>query len=204
MNAIAQKNFRCDALKLSIVPFQWNHIVVTRTSGTTRCWTNGTLRVDGWSADSMNADKRVLYVGTGRTNADATPGYISGFEFLNGTSLYTTSANFTPPTTPPTPVTNTVALLNFTNAGIYDATSKNNIQTVGDAKSNTAISKFGSSMYFDGTGDYLTIKEDPIFRFGGGDFTIEGWIYPTSIGGSGYYTLAWHNNGSSSSTVTGK
>jgi hypothetical protein len=35
-------------------------------------------------------------------------------------------------------------------------------------------------MYFDGTGDYLTIPTNPGFVFGTGDFTIEAWFYIVS------------------------
>lgn len=181
---------------ITIVPFQWNHIVVTRTSGTTRCWTNGTLRVDGWSADSMNADKRVLYIGTGRTNADTTPGYTSGFQFLNGISLYTTATNFTPPTLPPTRIANTAALLNFTDAAIVDYTGKNNVQTVGDAKANNSTYKFSpGSMYFDGTGDYLVLPANKIYDFGTGDFTIECWVRLITINSAKMLVTSNYNAG---------
>jgi hypothetical protein len=64
----------------------------------------------------------------------------------------------------------------------------NDLQTVGDAKISTAQSKFGgSSLYFDGTGDYLNIPSSPIFGFGTVDFTVECWLY--WIGGSGENTL---------------
>jgi hypothetical protein len=53
---------------------------------------------------------------------------------------------------------------------------------VGDAKISTTQSKFGgSSMYFDGTGDYLTVPANNVFATGTGDFTIEGWIYVTDL-----------------------
>jgi hypothetical protein len=43
----------------------------------------------------------------------------------------------------------------------------------GDAQISTAQSKFGgSSAYFDGTGDYLTVASSADFGFGTGDFTI--------------------------------
>lgn len=52
----------------------------------------------------------------------------------------------------------------------------------GNAKISTAQSNFGgSSGYFDGTGDYLSIPDSLDFVFGTGDFTIECWI-KTSIG----------------------
>jgi hypothetical protein len=36
-------------------------------------------------------------------------------------------------------------------------------------------------MYFDGTGDYLRPNNGQIFNFGTGDFTIEFWLYLTSV-----------------------
>jgi hypothetical protein len=47
----------------------------------------------------------------------------------------------------------------------------------GDPQFSTAESKFGgSSMYFDGTGDYLTIPTSSDFDFGSGDLTIDAWV----------------------------
>ncbi len=61
-----------------------------------------------------------------------------------------------------------------------DSTGKNTITPGGNAQISTAQSKFGgSSMYFDGSGDYLTIPSSSNFAFGTGDFTIEGWINPS-------------------------
>jgi hypothetical protein len=55
------------------------------------------------------------------------------------------------------------------------------ITVSGDAKISTTQSKFnGSSLYFDGNGDYLSIPDSDDFAFGSEDFTIEGWIYPTN------------------------
>jgi hypothetical protein len=85
------------------------------------------------------------------------------------------------PTAPYTSDANTQLLCNFTNAGIFDATSKNDLETVGNAQISTAQSKFGgSSMLFDGTGDLLKGPYQPIAELGSGDFTIEGWVYSTS------------------------
>jgi hypothetical protein len=71
----------------------------------------------------------------------------------------------------------------MTSAGIYDAAMMNNMETVGDAKLSTAISKFGgSSMFFDGTGDYLSIPASQNMTFGTGNFTIEFWFYAPAQG----------------------
>ena len=90
-------------------------------------------------------------------------------------------------TVPTAPLTSSVStgtcnlLLNFTNAGITDATAKNVIETVGNAQISTTQSKFGgSSMYFDGTDDRLLIPSSPNLDFGSGDFTIECWAYNTA------------------------
>jgi hypothetical protein len=100
---------------------------------------------------------------------------------VNGTAFYT--SNFTPPTAPLTAITNTSLLLNFTNAGIYDATSKNDLETVGNAQISTAISAKwgGSSMSFDGNGAWLAAPTSILPQFGTGDFTIEFWWNPNSL-----------------------
>jgi hypothetical protein len=36
-------------------------------------------------------------------------------------------------------------------------------------------------MYFDGTGDYLTMPSNQLMNFGTGDFTVEAWVYPNSL-----------------------
>ena len=81
----------------------------------------------------------------------------------------------------------------------------NNLETVGNAKISTALSKFGSgSLVFDGAGDLLTRPNDPLFDLSSGDFTIEFWFNTTTLtpsGGSsaGYgHILGKHNwNGGS-------
>jgi hypothetical protein len=84
-------------------------------------------------------------------------------------------------------------LTTFTNAGIYDATSKNDLETVGNAQISTTQSKWGgSSISFDGTGDWLLIPDQPPQRIGTGNFTIEMWVYRNS---SGTYGLAGKGTG---------
>lgn len=56
------------------------------------------------------------------------------------------------------------------------------VSTAGNVCTKTGQKKFGTaSAYFDGTGDYLTIGSSTDFAFGTGDFTIDGWIYPTIV-----------------------
>lgn len=61
------------------------------------------------------------------------------------------------------------------------------VSVYGDAKLKTATKKYGnSSCYFDGTGDYLSIgvPGSDGFIFWTGAFTIECWVYLTSLPGS--------------------
>lgn len=60
------------------------------------------------------------------------------------------------------------------------------VTAFGNAQISTAQSKFGgSSIAFDGTGDYLTLPTDNNLVLTS-DFTIEFWIYPNSVSGSGH------------------
>ena len=62
------------------------------------------------------------------------------------------------------------------------------VTAVGGAQISTAQSKFGgSSIYFDGTGDYLRLTDSADWFFGSAAFTIECWAKRSSASGS--YTL---------------
>ena len=177
----------------------WLHITVVRSSGTTKMYFNGVQVAS--AADSNNYVLTTTYViarnGDGPYNMGA--GYISNFRVTKGTAVYT--GNFTPPSAPPQPTqtpgllgsnvnaidgTNTSLLLLGSNAGIYDATAKNDIVTVGNAQVSSTQIKYGTgAMYFDGTGDYLTIPTSQFqnYNFKTEDFTIECWLYQTAFSG---------------------
>ena len=91
------------------------------------------------------------------------------------------------------PYFNNVVLLlhmNGANSGTTFTDSSSFARTVttyGDAKTSTTQSKFnGSSGLFDGTTDRLSVPASSDFNMGSGDFTIETWIYPTTLGGTQY------------------
>jgi hypothetical protein len=163
---------------------QWNHVAISRTgtgSNNVSCYLNGTrvgqLTNTGSTTNSSLTVGRYYY-----DTADYyINGYISNVRLVVGSGLYS-GATITVPTAPFTAVTNTQLLLNFTNAGITDATAKNVLETLGNAQISTTQSKFGgSSVYFDGTGDYLDIPSTINAQFGTGDFTVEGWLYLNSL-----------------------
>ena len=60
------------------------------------------------------------------------------------------------------------------------------VYAIGDAKLSTVQKKFGTaSLILDGVGDYVRIDSQPDFIYAG-DFTAEGWFYPTDVTGPRY------------------
>jgi hypothetical protein len=159
---------------------QWVHAAVSWDLTTLRFFLNGVLCSSTYTGIALGtAGSSVVTVGGDYPNGELWNGYLNGVRLVNGTALYTKA--FSPPTTPFTAVANTALLCNFTNGAIFDNTAKNVLETVGNAQISTTQSKWGgSSMYFDGTGDYLLLQAGPNLALGAGDFTIEMWFYVTT------------------------
>jgi len=161
----------------------WTNVVIARgAANSTKMWINGSSANGGSATDSNTYAQAITYVGTYQGSSIYFTGYIAGMRFVKGSDVYGISnSTITVPTAPPTAVTNTQLLLNCTNSGIFDSTAKNVLETVGNAQVSTTQAKWGTtSMYFDGTGDYLTIPFGQNVLFGSGNFTIEGWVYAAS------------------------
>jgi hypothetical protein len=158
----------------------WYHIACSRdSSNNQRIFINGVQA--GTATSTVNYSQNGFSFGAG-LNGVYFNGYVSNIRVVKGTAVYTSA--FTPPTTPVTAITNTSLLLNFTNAGIYDAAAQNNITTVGTAQvATTPTPKWPpSSIYLNGSANYLTIPAGPQWLMSG-DWTFEAWIYPTTVTG---------------------
>jgi len=160
----------------------WTHVLVSRVSGNLRLFVNGVQ--DGStvsnSTNFANGTARPAIAVRGSSLAnDFLTGYISSIRVLIGSGF----TSVTVPTAPLTAITNTSLLLNYTNAGITDATAKNVLETVGNAQISTTQSKFGgSSISFDGTGDWLLLPHTVDQFLSTGAFTIEFWLYLNATG----------------------
>ena len=185
----------------------WNHVAVTRESGTERTFINGVLKGSN-SNTSNHSSNAIASIGSryaqtiGTSHWATVDGFLSNFRVIKGSAAYT--SGFSVPTAPVTDVTNTKLLANFTNAAIFDQSGKTNVDTVGNAQLDTSVKKFGTaSVEFDHTGDYLQIPTRSFVPIGGGDFTIECFIYHDSTpsgNGQGYFQLS---NGYLNSTTRG-
>jgi hypothetical protein len=174
-----------------VVINQWNHIAVTRdTSNTLRIFVNGNSAVtpitlaqslDTVAVQQAAVQPRTFRVGVSGLGDGALSGYYTGY--ISSVKIQTGVAKYTANSIPALQTFSNESginyLSNMNTIGIFDNSSRNFIETVGDAKIRTDIKKYGTgSMYFDGTGDYLVLTGNvDNFVFGVGDFTIEFWLY---------------------------
>lgn len=166
----------------------WYHVAVSRTSaGVIKLFVNGTL--DGtltYNAGTLATGTTFVVNGCYDNNGLGNGGgnfYISNLQFLVGIALYT--ANFTPPTTPLTPITNT-ALLTCQSPSFQDNSANSFALTVTGTPSVQRFSPFSNvsqtpqsySTYFNGTSDYLTLAVGTGTNIAANtNYTWECWVY---------------------------
>ena len=169
---------------------QWYHIALVRNGTEIATYVNGIKSPNTitTSAAIHNGSTNPLRICGDVSYNNYLNGYIDDFRLTKGVARYI--SNFTPPTVelpdPSDPNFSSVSLLlhgNGANGSTAFTDSSSYIHTVtptGDAEISTTQSKFGgASMYFDGSGDYLTAT-DSSFAFGTGEFTVEFWMRAVS------------------------
>jgi hypothetical protein len=170
----------------------WNYFAIVVTSNAIAIYVNKATADTLSGTTTLTNRTQLTTLGVGAYYNNNSPAqYFNGY--LSSLRYSTVARTIFVPTTPFVSDGNTRWLLNFTNAGIIDNTAKNVLETVGNAQISTAQSKYGgSSMAFDGTGDYLQMR--PVYlQTLQSAFTIESWIYPIS---TAQFRLwgNWNNN----------
>jgi hypothetical protein len=183
----------------------WTHYAYCRSGGVTSVYVNGVLTANTTTAisgtPSVSATAFTLFAQSGLNQY---LGYIAGFRYVSGSSVYTSA--FTPPTAPVASTGGTVLLLNGTNGAIYDSTAKNNIVTSTGGFLSTTQSKFGGSSIRYPGGAWHYTHPGPLNTLGIGEFTIEFWIWFDGMGSqrplsqgtyaAGEYLLIFNGDGS--------
>lgn len=162
---------------LVINKFAWNHIVLTRTSGTAQFYLNGVAAGSSfalstnWNSAMQFSVGRNIPVGT-----DYADGYISNLRFIKGSAIIPPAGG---PTTPLQAVTNTQLLTLQTrapanNQGILDTSPNSLVVTRNGNVAQGSFSPFSQSGWSNlFNNNFLTIPASNILDFGTGNFTIE-------------------------------
>lgn len=184
----------------TVIPLNtWTHVAVVKTGGNVYVYINGTLDNSGSFTNGSSGSNPTLIGRNGGSVADEyINAYIKDLRVVNGTAVYTSS--FTPPTEPLTAITNTVLLACHLP---YIAISGQTITIYGNTSTKRfgpydylgyTKAEYGGSVYFDGTGDWITTPADTTHLTMSGDFTIDFWIYPTSAYENDFIYGKWNNN----------
>lgn len=170
----------------------WSHIAVVRNGNTGSLYVNGiadatTYNFTGVTIYNYNGVAKQFRIGVGGDLGGPYVGYISNYRFVNGTAVYT--GNFTPSVRPfgyREYASTTKVLLSGATTSVLDSTMQNTLQLNGNVRLLPGTSKWGThSYFFDGTGDYISVyayaRPALSCYFGTQDFTIEAWLYPTTV-----------------------
>jgi hypothetical protein len=185
----------------------WNHVAIARVSGTATLYINGTSVDSRVAAEDITATN--IAIGGYYSTSYLFRGYLSNLRVVKSTAVYT--ANFTPSTTPLSATVNTTLLT--CQGALFVDNSTNNLSFTARADvrpilsspfTSTAVTTQSRSVFFDGTGDYLSTSNSTAFNFGTGDFTVEGWVYLTTTENRGIFQLSGNSiglNASASNTI---
>lgn len=183
---------------------KWHHIVLNRESGTSNIFVNGVREYQTTTEYNFLVGRFSLFINAfpGGGVSDGSGGYLRDYRVVKGNSVYGTGTTLTVPTEPLTAVTGTSLLL-FQEPYISDAVGTESVSYVGGETKRFGPynyekytkTDFGGSVYFDGSGDYITIPHHASQVLGNSDFTVEWWMNPQAADGDnlGIVTKGWGN-----------
>lgn len=181
----------------------WYHVAVVVNSNAITMYVNGVAETLSGTTTLTNRSGTAGQFSIGAHYYSTFWGYLSNLR-VTTTAVYTGA--FTPSTTPLTNITNTKILTCQSNRFV-DNSSNAYALTVGGTPSVQRFNPFGTSTeystatiggsgYFDGSSDYLSaISGGTALTFGTGDFTVEGWVYPTVAATNGLLQISGATTG---------
>ena len=187
----------------------WTHVAAVRKDGKVKLYVGGTQGAD--VAYTTSTEHTKLRLGMHLDGNNPFTGSISDARVTNGIGRYpfiskketlTTATSFQGGIT----VTGSnTKLLTCHAASITDSSANGHTVT---AAGNAAVNNFApagdmKSVYFDGTGDYLSTGSHADFTFGTGAFTIEFWVYVDAIASGNQCLVEIGNNDGVRITTTG-
>jgi hypothetical protein len=155
----------------------WFHIAVTRHAGTGRMFIDGVLKSEIANMQFSDAPglPNVLIGVTDINSAWPLNGYLDDLRITKGVARYT--ANFTPPTSA------------FRGAFEDRSPAGLRVDPFGNVRLETTIKKYGTgSLYFDGTGDYLSVPNSSDINLGS-VYTIEAQVRFSALPSSGTQSI---------------
>jgi len=174
----------------------WAHVALVRNGTTFTVYVNGVSKTTVTSALALFSNTGNITFGHFPTGFnDYFPGYLSNVRIVKGTAVYT--ANFTPPTTPLTAITNTSLLTCQSNRFIDNSANALAITLSGTPKvqafqpfspsASYTTAAYGGSVYFNGSSDYLSLTNSTTLNPGTGNFTLEYWVYFNALNQGNIY-----------------
>jgi len=167
----------------------WTHFALVRNGTSNVVYINGTsIGSTTETARDLTNNNNLLAIGGRATASQYTISTMSNVRVVKGTAVYT--GNFTPATSKLTAITNTKLLTCQSNRFVDNSASPLTITPVG----NPAVTAFGpfltssvydpavngASLFNFAASDYLSFGNIGLDGHSG-DFSIEGWIYPTAF-----------------------
>ena len=150
---------------------QWVKVRIERISNVAYLWINENFQAS--ATVSTDLSQSALGIGSfGQTATYASAAYVADLEIRKGSRTSSSTHGL-------------ILNMPFNHGGIVDITGRNVLECVGDARVVTSTKKFGTgSMYFDGSGDVISLLSSDMLTIGTGDFTVEAWINPGSQPGA--------------------
>lgn len=180
----------------SSVPLnQWSHIVFVRSSSTLACYINGIRDANTVSYGGTIAPADSVVTIGKNVDGNYFTGYIDELRVTRGSNRSFTGATITVPTNPFPEAAygydtwfDEVSLLLHLDGNLTDSGPLGNTVSANNFVTSTAQVKFGSGSYLNSTTSaYIYTNTTP--ALGTGDYTMEGWFYPTGEGSYEYHTL---------------